>query len=148
MKIAIATFALTLSMFAADTASKSEQEFNGVIESWKQAMIKGDAAALDKLYSKDLSYEHSSGMTETKAESIAHSTKPDGVVKAIEFHHPAIHIYGNTAILKSRTDLTSFNGTVNHLDLLMVWIKSGSGWQLVARHSTKVQQAESASSGR
>jgi hypothetical protein len=139
MKIAIAAVLLALSALADDPTSKSRQEFNAVLESWKQAMIKGDSVALDKLYSSDLTYEHSNGMTENKAESIAHSTKPDSVVKAIEFHDPTIHLYGNTAVIKSRADLTSFNGAVNHLDLLMVWIRSPAGWQLVARHSTKIQ---------
>ncbi|MCU1258388.1 MAG: hypothetical protein JWO80_1273, partial [Bryobacterales bacterium] len=35
---------------------------------------------------------------------------------------------GDTAIVKSRSDLTSQTGVVNHLGLLMVCIKSGSGW--------------------
>jgi hypothetical protein len=139
MKIVIAACLLVLSAFAADSVSKSEQHFSAVLDSWKHAMIRGDATVLDKLYSKDLTYEHSSGMTETKAESIEHSTKPDSIVKAIEFHNPTIHLYGSTAIIKSRADLTSHTGVVNHLDLLMVWIKSDSGWQLVARHSTKIQ---------
>jgi len=139
MKTILATFALTLSAFAADGTSKSDKEIRAVLDSWKQAMLTGNASELDKIYSKDLTYEHSSGKTETKAESIQNSTKLDGISKAIEFHDPAIRIYGNTAIIKSRADFTSHAGTVNHLDVLMVWIKSGPAWQLVARQSTKVQ---------
>jgi ketosteroid isomerase-like protein len=135
MKTIIATFVLTLSALAADGTT----EISAVLDTWKHAMLKGDAAALDKLYSKDLTYEHSSGKTETKAESIQAATKPDGVSKAIDFHDPHIRVYGNTAIIKSRADFTNHTGTVHHLDVLMVWIKSGAGWQLVARQSTMVQ---------
>jgi hypothetical protein len=37
-------------------------------------MLKGDAATLDQIYSIDLTYEHSSGKTETKTESITNAT--------------------------------------------------------------------------
>ncbi len=130
---------LALPLLPADSGPKPEKEITAAVDTWKQAMLKGDAATLDKIYSKDLTYEHSSGKTETKAESIANATKPDGIAKAIEFHNPTIRVYGNTAIVKGLADFTNHAGAVSHLDVLMVWIKSGATWQLVARQSTKVQ---------
>jgi hypothetical protein len=139
MKTILAIALLALPLFAGDSAPKSDKEITAAVDTWKQAMLKGDAATLDKLYSKDLTYEHSSGKTETKTESIANATKPDGIAKAIEFHNPSIRVYGNTAIVKSLADFTNHTGAVSHLDVLMVWIKSGTTWQLVARQSTKVE---------
>jgi ketosteroid isomerase-like protein len=138
MKKTLTIFLLAVSAFAANAPSGADQEINAVIETWKQAMLKGDAATLEKLYSKDLTYEHSSGKVETKAESIANATKPDSISKGIVFQHPTTRIYGNTAVFRSRGDFTTHAGEVHHLDVLMVWIKSGSGWQLVARQSTTV----------
>jgi ketosteroid isomerase-like protein len=138
MKIIIAIALLAIPLFAGDSP-KSDKEISAAIDTWKQAMLKGDATTLDKLYSKDLTYEHSSGKTETKSESIANATKPDGIAKAIEFHNPSIRVYGNTAIVKALADFTDNADAVSHLDVLMVWIKSGATWQLVARQSTKVQ---------
>jgi ketosteroid isomerase-like protein len=135
--LAIALLAIPL--FAADSGPKSDKEITAALDAWKQAMLKGDAATLDRIYSKDLTYEHSSGKTETKAESIANATKPDGIARAIEFHNPAIRVYGNTGIVKSLADFTNSAGAVSHLDVLMVWIKTGAAWQLVARQSTKIQ---------
>jgi ketosteroid isomerase-like protein len=139
MKKMLALALLAIPVFAADSTPKSTGEITAALETWKQAMVKGDAAILDKLYSSDLTYEHSSGKTETKTESIANATKPDGIAKSIEFHSPAIRVYGNTAIVKGLADFTNHAGAVSHLDVLMVWIKSGANWQLVARQSTKVQ---------
>ena len=90
-----------LPLLAADSSAKSDKEITAAVDTWKQAMLKGDAATLDRIYSKDLTYEHSSGKTETKTESIANATKPDGIAKAIEFHNPTIRCYGNTAIFKA-----------------------------------------------
>ena len=130
---------LAFPLFPADSSPRSDKEITAALDTWKQAMLKGDAATLDKIYSKDLTYEHSSGKTETKTESIANATKPDGIAKAIEFHDPTIRVYGNTAVVKALADFTNHAGAVSHLDVLMVWIKSGATWQLVARQSTKVQ---------
>jgi hypothetical protein len=139
MTTAITALLLALPLLAADPSPKPDKEIAAVLDTWKQAMLTGDAATLDKLYNKDLTYEHSSGKTETRAEAITNATSPNGVSKAIEFHNPTIRVYGNTAIVKSVADFTSHAGATSHLDVLMVWIKSGPSWQLVARQSTKIQ---------
>ncbi|HVW85294.1 MAG TPA: nuclear transport factor 2 family protein [Bryobacteraceae bacterium] len=123
---------------AAGPDSKSEKDVAAVMETWRQAMLKGDAAALDKVYHQDLSYEHSSGKTETKSESIQNATRPGNVAKGIDLHDVTTHVYGNTAIVKCKANYTNGAGTTTHLDMLMVWLKSPQGWQLVARQSTKI----------
>jgi ketosteroid isomerase-like protein len=138
MKTAFALLLFIAPVFAAEPASKAEKEVMATVDTWKQAMVKGDAAALGKLYHSDLTYEHSSGKTETKAESIEAATKPGAVAKSIEFKDPTVRVYGNTAIVKSVGDFTGATGTVSHLDVLMVFVKSPQGWQLVARQSTKI----------
>ena len=136
MKIALATILIMLSALAADRTSASEVK--GILEIWRQALLQGDAATLEKLYSKDLTYTHSNGKTETKAESIRNATNPDSMSKGVEFHDPAIRIYGDTAIVKTRADFTTHAGDIHHLEMLVIWIKSGSEWQLVARQTTTV----------
>ena len=137
MKTAFALLLFLVPVFAAD--SSGNKEITSVVDSWKSAVLNGDAAALDKLYHADLTYTQSSGKTETKAEAIAASTKPGSLTKAVEILELSPRIYGKTAVVKMKGNLTSADGTVNHLDILMVWIKSAQGWQLVARQSTKLQ---------
>ncbi len=138
MKSALAAALFALTLTAAPPDAKSEKEVAQVLETWRSAMLKGDAATLNKLYHDDLNYVHSSARNETKAESIQNATKPDAISKAIDLHHPTIHIYGNTAIVKSTADFTNNAGAVSHLDILMVWLKTPAGWELVARHATKL----------
>ena len=137
MKFALALVVSIMSVFAADS-SKAEKEVTTAMDAWKQAMVKGDAAALDKLYHKDLTYAHSSAKNENKAEAIKNATAAGSVAKSIDLHGTTIRVYGNTALVKGTGDFTNATGGVTHLDYLMVWMKDAQGWQLVARQSTKL----------
>jgi ketosteroid isomerase-like protein len=131
----IACLLLALSAFAAGPADK---DVLAALEAWKRAALKGDAAALGRLYHDDLAYTHSNGMTQTKAVAIAAETAPNGVYKAIEMRDLDVHVYGDTAILEYKLDLTHFAGDTAHLHEIMVWLKSPQGWQMRARHATKL----------
>ena len=74
MKIALSLLLLLAPAFAAEPASKAEKEVLATVDAWKTAMVKGDAAALDRLYHPNLIYEHSTAKNETKAEAIADAT--------------------------------------------------------------------------
>lgn len=138
MKTALLSVALAFSLVAAEPPSKPDKDVVAAIDMWKQALLKRDGAALQKFYHDDLVYEHSSGKTENKAEAI------EAVVKAqpapyvsIDFRDPRIRVYGNTAIIKSVLDINTSEAK-NHLDVLMVLVKSGGNWQLVARQAIKL----------
>lgn len=137
MKTALTMLLLSFAAFAADSA-KADKDVLAAVDTWKQAMLKGDAATLDKLCHKDLVYTHSTAKVEMKAECIHNATKPDGISKGIEMHDLTTHVYGNTAIVKGKFDMISAEGVLNHLDVLMVWMKSPQGWQLLARQATKI----------
>jgi ketosteroid isomerase-like protein len=134
MKLALALLCFLMPVLAADPA----HEVSAAVEIWKAAMLKGDAATLEKLYHKDLTYTHSNAKVETKAESIAAATKPGNLAKAIELRDVSARVYGNTAIVNAKGNFTNAEGTVAHLELLMVWLKSPQGWQLLARQATKL----------
>ena len=135
MKIALALLLLTLPAFA---AGSSEQEVLAAIDAWKQAALKGDASALGKIYHDGLAYTHSNGMTQTRAVAIGSETAPNGVYKGIAMRDVEVHVYGDTAIVEYKLDLTHFAGDTAHLHEMMVWLKSPRGWQLLARHATKL----------
>jgi ketosteroid isomerase-like protein len=136
MKTAIAfLLLLALSMFGAGSA---EKDVLAAVDAWKQAALKGDAAALGKLYHDDLAYTHSNAMTQTKAVAIASETSATGIYKGIVMREVIVHVYGDMAILEYKLDLTHFAGDTAHLHEIMVWLKSPQGWQLLVRHATKL----------
>jgi ketosteroid isomerase-like protein len=135
MKIALALILLALPAFSAGSA---EKEVLAAIDAWKQAALKGDASALGKIYHDGLAYTHSNGMTQTKAVAIESETAANGVYKGIAMRDVDVHVYGDTAIVEYKLDLTHFAGDTAHLHEIMVWLKSPQGWQLLARHATKL----------
>lgn len=138
MKI-FALIAIGLSLLAGfAVAATPEAEVRAALESWKQAALKGDAGALARAYHDDLAYTHSNGMTQNKAVAIAAETNATGVYKGIEMRDVDLHIYGNTAVLEYKLDLTHFAGDTAHLHEIMVWLKTAQGWQMLARHATKL----------
>jgi ketosteroid isomerase-like protein len=136
MKALAAVFLLTLSAFALSP----KDEVLAAVEAWKQAALKGDAQALGRLYHDDLAYTHSSGLTQNKTVAIAAETGPTGVYKGVDMRDVDVRVYGNTAILEYRLDLTHFAGDTAHLHEIMVWLKGSQGWQMLARHATKLPQ--------
>jgi ketosteroid isomerase-like protein len=107
------------------------------MESWKQATLNKDAAGLDRLLHADLIYSHSDGHVETKADIL----KKLPNVLSIKFGECSVRVYGNTALVKG--PIESVNKTPNgpstlNLSVLQVWLKGPEGWQMVARHATRL----------
>ena len=129
---------LLLATAASRSAADPKADVLAAMESWKQAMLAKDTAALDRLLHPDLTYSHSNGMTQTKADVL----KSPGNNQSITFGETTVRVYGDTALVKGVIDFVSVSsaGTPasNHLSVLQVWIKGPQGWQLVARQATKL----------
>ena len=139
MKSVLAVLMLAVSAFAAGGA---EKDVLAAIETWKQAALKGDAAALAKSYHEGLQYTHSNGATQNKAAAIAAETAANGVYKGVAMRDVEVKVYGDTAIVEYKLDLTHFAGDVAHLHEVMVWMKTAEGWQMLVRHATRLPQTE------
>ena len=135
-------FAATLFSFTLIAAdSKTEKALLSLMETWKQAMLTRDKAVLDKLYAPDITYTHSSGKNETKAQAIHAVIDGKGRFESIEFLGTTVRVYGNTALVKGRVVIktnTEGKQANNNLDILHVLVKSSSGWQIVARQATRI----------
>ena len=129
---------ILLATAASLSAADPKADVLAAMESWKQAMLAKDTAALDRLLHPDLTYSHSNGMTQTKADVL----KSPGSNQSITFSETTVRVYGDTALVKGLVEFVSISsaGTpaTAHLSVLQVWIKGPQGWQLVARQATKV----------
>jgi len=134
-------FTLLLFVLPAFAAGSAEKDVLTAIESWKQAALHGDAAALNRSYHDGLLYTHSNGMTQNKATAVAAETAANGVYKGVDMRDLEVHVYGDTAIVEYKLDLTHFAGDVAHLHEIMVWVKDPQGWRMLARHATKLPVA-------
>ncbi len=130
-----------VALWAAQPSSKARQEVLAAMDAWKQATMNRDGAALQKLLHEDLTYSHSDGRTETKADVLKVATAGKTIVEGIDFGETTVRVYGTTALVKGVVDFRNNAGgnkTTAHLNVLHVWLKGPGGWQLVARQSTRL----------
>ena len=104
-------FAAAASLSAADPKA----DVLAAMDSWKQAVLAKDTAALDRLLHPDLTYSHSDGKTQTKADVLA----SPGNTKSITIGESSVRIYGDTALIKGPMEFVNnaANGTTTTVNL-------------------------------
>jgi hypothetical protein len=109
------------------------------VEAFRKAMLGNDRAQLEALTAAQLSYGHSGGKVQNKAEFI------EGAIashwKSIGVSDETTSVVGSNAV--SRFIFTGENesgGKVNavKIGVLMVWLKQDGNWKLLARQAVKV----------
>src|ERR1700687_221842 len=143
--IGVAALALPIASSAAGNDPKEEKAVVATMEAMAKATVNKDVATLDKIYSNDLTYSHSSALTQTKAE-VLKAFQGSGVTESLKSSNTTIRIYGPVALFKGVTDMR--NGQPgkmndNHLNILWVLVKGPGpeGWQIVARQTTRIDPA-------
>lgn len=139
----VSALAVAATVVSAANDPADEKAVIATLEAMAKATIDKDVAMLTRLYGDDLTYSHSSAMTETKAEVLKSITGPSKA-EFMKFSDTTVRIYGNVALAKGITDFR--NGQPgkmldNHLNILWVLVKRPQGphgWQIVARQTTRV----------
>lgn len=138
MKMTISMICFAAMLVAAGPADK---DVLAAMESWKQATMKKDRAALENLLHDDLTYSHSNAKNESKADVLQSVTAGKATVEGIDFSGTAVRVYGNTALVKGNVTMrnnTDGKSTATNLNVLHVWVKGPKGWQMVARQATRL----------
>src|SRR5688572_2729602 len=87
---------------AAAKPADREKEVLGAMETWRQAMLKKDPAAFDKVFHPDLTYGHSIGLIENKKQASEHVLKSTTVYKAVDFSETKISFRGDLAVVTGK----------------------------------------------
>ena len=121
--------------------SKDEAAVATAVEALRTAMVDPTKEALGKLTAEELSYGHSSGKIQDKAQFIESLTTAASDFVSIELTEQTIKISGNTAIvrhiLSGNTNDGGKPGTVK-LGVLTIWQKQKGQWRLLARQAFKL----------
>jgi ketosteroid isomerase-like protein len=131
-----------LAAAACAAAGSTEDQVKEAEKAWIAATTKNDFAALEKILAEELIYTHSSGVSDSKREFIDNLKKGVRKYESLDYESSTVKVLGNTAILtgKGRLKVTT-NGQTNDMkiSLLHVYLKRGSGWQLVGHQSARLQ---------
>lgn len=100
-----------------------------------RAMQDADLTTMDELCADQLSYTHSSGTRDTKAEYLGKIRSGYYVYRAIEHPVERVEVVGDTAIVVGRMtadiEVRGVPKTIDNL-ALAVWTGASGAWQLVA----------------
>ena len=81
--------------------SADEREVAAAVESLRKAMVDADKSALENLAAEELSYGHSNGLIQNKAEFVEAIASGKNDFKTIELSGQTISIAGNTAWMEA-----------------------------------------------
>jgi ketosteroid isomerase-like protein len=129
---------------AAANDPKDEKAVMATLEAMAKATINKDVATLDKIYSEDVTYSHSAGMTQTKAQ-VLKGLEGQSINESMIFSETTIRFYGDVALAKGICDFRNGRpGNVidHHLNILWVLVRrplGPYGWQIVARQTTAIE---------
>lgn len=121
--------------------SADEAAVAKAVEAFRDAMLKKDKAAFEKLCAEEMSYGHSAGRMETKAQFIADATGARSQWKSITLSDASVKIVGANAIARHKlVGETLSEGKTNaiNIGILMVWAKQGADWKLLARQAYRL----------
>lgn len=130
------------------TAARAEENSSAAQAALKveheraEAQIQRNFPVLDRLMGDELTYTHASGITQTKAEILGELKSGKLIYKSINNSGVNSRVYGHTAVLTGRSDMTVMHyGKTLHLSLLFIEVdvdRNGE-WQMVAYQSTRAK---------
>jgi len=111
------------------------------VEALRKAMVDADKARLDELTADQLSYGHSGGVIQDKADFISVIIAKKTIYHSITLSDATTAIAGNDAILRhifaTEFEAEGKPGT-SRVGVLQVWQKHDGRWKLLARQAYKL----------
>src|SRR5438046_2137161 len=87
---------------AAETADKAQEEIKQLEEERNQALLKGDAAAIERMTSEDYTFINQRGELRTRAEIVAGFKSGMYKYDARQLCEVRVRVYGDTAVVTGR----------------------------------------------
>src|SRR5579862_1770225 len=120
MRTIVLTLFSAVILSAASSGSTTEREVLAAMDAYRSAYLHGDAPAMAKLLSSDLTYVHSNGPSRNKEETVK-STATATPPQRIEFlPDTTVRIDGAMAFVAGREDLWE-HGLLKHMYVTHVW---------------------------
>ena len=138
MKCKLTIILLFISLFV--KAQTDEEKLTVTLKEFHQALVKKNTVGINQQTDKALSYGHSNGWIETKADMM--KNLETGYMNYNNYKEDSIVITMNGAMANVRfvadiaATLNGNNGNY-HLKVLEVWVRKGKRWLLFARQAVR-----------
>jgi len=126
---------------AAVAEAGDEAAVGQAVEGLRKALLGADKAQLQQLVADQVSYGHSDGRVQTKAEFIDGVMTRKAVVKSITFPELKVAVVGDAALARHiylSDSETDGKPTTTRISALQVWQKQDGDWRLLARQGYKL----------
>ena len=126
---------------SAGAAAADEAAVAKSIETLRKGILEADKKKLDQVTATQISYGHSDGRVQNKAEFIDGVMTRKQVQKSLSFPELKVFVAGNTAVARhiylGESELDG-KQTTTRIGALQVWQKQAGGWKLLARQGFKL----------
>ena len=132
---------LAVSIGSAQTRDSTEQELIGVENAWKQAVVKRDVSALQRLYADEYMSIDQEGMSWNKKQDIEIDTKGASRLSTYKLDDVNVRSHADVAVVTGRNSAT---GTVlgraekAQTRFTDVFVKRDGRWQCVHSQTTLI----------
>ena len=122
----------------------AEQVVNGRVSAFRDALRKGDEAALTSIYADDYSITTDTGDVKTKAQRLAWVKANTARLNTLDFRDLKVRVYGDTAVVTGHATTQGEGDAKVNSRMIQVWVKQGGTWRLVAGQTTAIAPAQPA----
>ena len=119
-----------------------KQQIEQLEDSWRNAILHGNAAAMDSLLAEDYMAITPTGILQSKEQSLANLRAGTVHFRSLELSDRKIRVYGTTALVTSRAEVTgsgpdgSFSGSYRYT---RVYVKDVRGaWHIVSFEASRI----------
>ena len=139
---ALAAAAIVLGAASAQAEPSDHAEVTQAVAALTRAMIAVDVPRLEALASDHLSYGHSGGKVEDKAQFIANLVSRANAFRRIDLGDETVIITAGDAIARhlftGETVSPAGQATPVRIGVLQVWRKEAGHWRLLARQAYRI----------
>jgi uncharacterized protein (TIGR02246 family) len=121
-----------------------QKEIEALEEQWKQAVLTNNISVIDNLLADDYTAITANGTVETKEQFLANHKEGKRQILTLEISDRKIRVYGNTAVVTSRVDVTAKNEQQEEISgkfrYTRVYNRSTSGqWKIVSFEASRIR---------
>ena len=123
--------------------SNDEAAVLQAVDALTKAMVDADRAQLEELAAEQLSYGHSGGVIQTKAQYVDAIINKETVYKSISVSEPMTVSAGDNVIVRHVATVDYESGGKPgsaKIGVLQIWIKQDGRWKLLARQAFRLVQ--------
>ena len=112
---------------------------------WRDAVIHHNVRVMDRLLADDYLGISANGTVETKTEELAQSRAGTLRIKSLDLSDIKVRIYGNTAVVTSRAELTGVNGQSDisgNYRYTRVYNKRYGQWKIISFEASRIHDED------